>query len=168
MDDFADKQEKWKDYFLPRAESGDPDAQLAVGLDFAAGRYLPKDLGQSEFWLRKASEKLGERPLFQWMKILVLARDPLVHTLFAEKNDWRLGAIYYLYGFYLASEGRTNEAKTILEKGMNKGSLFSEALYYRYKYAWPVRIIMFPRIIITAIKSFFVARANKDDDRVLR
>ncbi|RWL19347.1 MAG: hypothetical protein EOR57_14845 [Mesorhizobium sp.] len=168
MDDFADKQEKWKDYFLPRAESGDPDAQRAVGLEFSAGRYLPKDLGQSEFWLRKASEKLGERPLFQWMKILVRERDPRVDALFAEKSDWSLAAIYYLYGFYLASEGKIKDAETVCERGMNKGNLFAEALYYRYKYRWPMKVIVIPRIINTAIKSFLVAQANKDDDRVLR
>ncbi|GLS38610.1 hypothetical protein GCM10010869_42050 [Mesorhizobium tianshanense] len=90
MDDFADKQEKWKDYFLPRAKGGDPDAQRAVGLEFSAGRYLPKDLDQSEFWLRKSSEKLGERSLFQWMKILVLARDRACTRCLPKKatGDW--------------------------------------------------------------------------------
>ncbi|MER9216760.1 hypothetical protein NKI54_33075 [Mesorhizobium sp. M0663] len=46
MDEVAEEREKWKAYFLPKAESGDPDAQLAVGTDFANGKCLSKDLGQ--------------------------------------------------------------------------------------------------------------------------
>ncbi|MER9546989.1 hypothetical protein NKI72_34240 [Mesorhizobium sp. M0437] len=77
-------------------------------------------------------------PLFLWMKILVRARDPRVHALFAEKNEWTLAAIYYLYGFQLVSEGKIEEARVNFEKGMNKGSLFAEGHYYKYKYRWPM------------------------------
>jgi len=167
MDETASRRKAWEDYFLPRAESGDPAAQLEVGIAFGTGKYLPKDLLQSEKLLRKASERVGEKALFMWMKILVTSRDPSAHDLFAEKDEWKLGAIYYMYGYYLASEFRVKEAMPILRTGMIKGNIFSEIHYYRNKYKWPLRAVFIPRLIILSAKVFAISLDNKDDERIL-
>lgn len=168
MESVSEKQREWKEYFLPRAEGGYPDAQINVAAAFAIGKYLPKDLTQSEFWFRKASETIGERALFPWMKVLVRARDPRIHALFSEKDEWNLGAIYYLYGFHLASEARIAEARAAFKKGMDKGSLFSEGHFYKYKYSWPFGFLCIPHLFIVVAKIGLTAWKNKDDERVLR
>lgn len=167
LKDEAAEVQRWREHYLPLAESGDPSAQLNVATAYARGKFLAKDMGLAEQWYRRAERGLGERALFEWMKILSEENDPKMHSLFNERR-WELGAIYWLYGRHYMLHGDRRRARELYKIGMRKGSCMAEAAYVNSTLPGAWKYVFFPIILLTAIRATFFRNKFPESNRLLR
>lgn len=166
-EDITEEQQRWFEYFMPRAERGDAQAQLAVGIGYANGKMVPKDLQKAELWLRLAANKMGERAVFHLMKILSREQSPRTKEVFEEKAEWNLGAIYLIYGRFVLRSGDTKLGRLYLKKGWEKGSIIAGISFFASKYRKPWKIVTLPIVLPLIVKAAIIKVRNKDDPRVL-
>src|SRR5688572_17257175 len=129
----ADTASEWIAYFMPRAEAGEPDAQVAVGLAYAAGKYLSKDSEEAEKWFRRAAQSLGDECYFHLIKTLIIDESPRVMEVFSEKDEWGHPSIYLLVGEHLLRTGDRQKGLDILKLGAKRGSLSSRISHLKYR-----------------------------------
>ena len=162
------EENAWLAHFLPMAEAGDVDAQIALGWEYAAGRMVKADLGESERWFRAAEKTLGERSLFYLIKALLIKRSERADAVFNERKEWNLGAIYMLYGGHLFLNGRQAKGLELLKTGWERGNLFSGLHYLRHRYGVIGAVVSSPLALYIVGKIVYIKYNNKDDDRVLK
>lgn len=165
-DSFEQKGQKWREYFIPRAELGDPDAQMAVGIGYANGEMVPKDLTKAEFWLRLSAERLGENAFFTLLKIFSREESLKTNKIFAEKEEWELGAIYLIYGRYLIRNGQRDFGRSILRIGWEKGNIISGISFIATNPYFIYKMILSPIAFFLALKATLIRLKNKDDIRI--
>src|SRR5690242_2891821 len=116
-------RERWREYFLPRAEEGDPKAQIAVGIGYAVGKMVPNNLEESERWLRLAAERCPDIAFFHLLRILSSEENARISDVFYEKDSWNLGANDLVYARYLIRHGKRDEGIALMKTGKEKGSI---------------------------------------------
>ncbi|AMX93296.1 sel1 repeat family protein [Mesorhizobium sp. M7A.F.Ca.US.014.04.1.1] len=163
----AEERQRWIEYFIPLAEQGDPDAQLAVGIGYANGVMVEKDLMLAELWLRRAEEKKGEEATFVLIKTFSREESPKTLDIFAEKAEWELGAIYLICGRYLMRNGDVKRGRLLLKKGWEKGNIIAGISFISSGYGKPWRFFLLPVVLPLLIESVIVKAKDQADERIL-
>lgn len=169
MSDVREEAEDWIAYYMPLAEAGDPDAQIAVGWEYFRGTIFNKDVDAAIDWFRNAESSVGELAIFNLIKMLYIEKDERISKIFFEKPEWDSGAIYLFYGSYLIKSSNENDGLKYLDIGGRKGSLVSALHFHQYKYKWSIsRLLKLPYEISLALKAAVIATNNPKDLRILR
>lgn len=164
----ADTASEWIDYFMPRAEAGDADAQIAVGLAHSAGKHLEKDVEAAEKWFRQAATTIGDEGYFHLIKVLINEDSPRVLDVFSEKDEWTHPSIYLLVGEHLIRRGDKEGGLNILKTGAENGSLSAEISLLINQYDGIRRILSLPAAFPLVVREATIRSKDKKDPRIRR
>lgn len=158
----------WVQHFLPLAESGDVDAQLAVGWEYFRGGNLPRDLKLSESWFRRAANQgAGEKAIFQLIKMLIITKNPRLEDVYKE-NSWNLGAIDLIYALYKRRQGMPEEdILPLFEKAAFKGNLYAALQCHIARNRGWRRVLGVTAEIQLCWRILQAGIANRNDERLL-
>ena len=161
--------QEYIDYLHNKARAGDRDASVILGLEFASGKKVEKDLNQAEFWLREAASNGDEMPLYHLMRVHFAEDDERITQVFMEKYQWQYAVVYLLYGSYLVSKGEIIAAKKILYKGYCSNNIPSGIAYFTLMMKTNIiNPLYVARLVILGLKFAFISVANSDDPRIER
>lgn len=155
--------QNWADYFLPLAEGGNVDAQIAVGWEYFRGEVLPQDERLAEAWFRRAQLSIGELAIYNIIKMYHIANNPKIDEVFQEKEAWSLGAIDLIYAQSLIKRGLKQEGILRLRSAKEKGNLYAAIKYHQETHRGIKRILGFPFEMLTVWK-YAVLRAKRPSD----
>ncbi|WP_206526103.1 hypothetical protein, partial [Mesorhizobium sp. M7A.F.Ca.MR.148.00.0.0] len=128
---------------------------------------IPKDLEKSEFWIRIAERKIGEKATFQLIKILSREESSRTVDVFNEKTEWDLGAIYLIYGRFLMRNGKVSLGRINLRKAWRKGSMIAGISYISSRFKAPWRIVVLPIVLPMVFRAALIRMRNENDDRII-
>lgn len=161
------KNKQWIDYYLPLAESGDPKAQIAVGWEYARGKIFKKDVETAEKWFRAAQQKSDELAIFNIMKLLYIENDNRLEAVFHEREHWKLGAIYMIYGRAKIRWGDKTNGISMLRIAKAKGNLRAAINLMHLENSIARRILSFPTIAKMALDFYRARVRDPNDERAL-
>lgn len=83
--------QQWFGSWLPLAEAGQLEAQIAVGWEYFRGELTAQDLGAAERWFMAAEANRVEIGYLQLVKMLMLVGDDARISAFSRAVSGRLG-----------------------------------------------------------------------------
>lgn len=97
--------QQWFGSWLPLAEAGQLEAQIAVGWEYFRGKLIAQDLGAAERWFMAAEAKRVEIGYLQLVKMLILVGDDArISEVFASRQ-WKTGPMVYRHALHLMRSG---------------------------------------------------------------
>ena len=162
-------RDAWLSHFMPRAEAGDPRAQIQVGWQYATGVFLEKDLDRALHWFREAEKSVDELAVFNIIRMFAIADDPRAEAVFHERKVWSLGAIYVAYANHRwRMDGHARAAIPLFQAGGEKGSLAGWAMYRKLKYPGLIhRLLFLPYELPKLIRLAWIQVGDREDIRVV-
>lgn len=155
----------WAERFLPPAEQGNLEAQMAVGWAYFRGEHFPRDLEAAEKWFRRAATN-DEEGFFQLIKMLIIEKNKKAHDVYGER-EWRLGSIDMIYAQYLIRTGASDSiVKPILVKAASKGNLYANLGLHSVGHRGFRRILGLPREGRILLQIFRAYLSNGQDERL--
>ncbi len=158
----------WVSHFLPFAEGGNVEAQIAVGWAYYSGEIFPKNIERSIYWFRSAQRYGYELGAFSLIKMFKIERMEEINNVFKENDIWELGAIYLVYGDYIFLNGNEVRAKEMWRIAYKKGNLFGKIRLIQSKrkgFIW--RAISSLILLPLFFRVSWISSINSKDIRVM-
>lgn len=164
----SEENKEWLDYWVPKAEAGDPKAQIALGWEHQKGELFTKDIDAAKHWFMAAEDKCPELGYFNLMKMMFIEDDHRIDELF-HLREWHMGAMYYIYGWYRTQKGADHsELADLFTLGSKRGHLPSQIRLHQIgKSVWN-RIWELPYEAKLIRRFLVIWWRNRDDGRVAR
>ncbi len=168
MMELSKEDREWLDHWVPKAEAGDTEAQIALGWEYAKGDLLAKDIKAAERWFMAAEQKSPELGYFNLMKLMFIEDDRRIDDLF-HLHEWKMGAIYYIYGWYRTQRGADHsEIAELFTLGSKRGHLPSQIRLHQIgKSVWS-RLCGVPYEAKLIGRAVAIWWRNREDVRVVR
>jgi hypothetical protein len=164
----SEENKEWLDYWVPKAEAGDPEAQIALGWEYQKGELLAKDIDAAKRWFMAAENECPELGYFNLMKMMSIEDHHSIDEIF-RISEWRMGAIYYIYGWYRAQKGADNaELADLFTLGSKRGHLPSQIRMHQIGRSVWSRLWGFPYEAKLIGRALVIWWRNRDDVRVVR
>lgn len=158
---------QWFGVWLPLAEAGQVEAQIAVGWEYFRGELATQDLAAAERWFMAAEANRAEMGYLQLAKMLMLMGDDDRIAEVFKSRQWKTGPMVYLQARHLARNGADDAAVVAaLNDGAALGHIPSKMMLLQRRNPGWRRVISLPSEIALLARLLPMWWHDRHDERV--